>query len=290
MGATVIGDAFIDVIVPVQGIKSGETHHRKIITLCGGTANVAVQISKLGEGSKFVGKIGDDAFGEYFTQKLVGNRVKDLTFVDSENPTGLCISMISDNGEKAMIADRGANDHLKKEEVESCIDEIITSKIVYFSGYYLLSRKTSESVLYAIEECHKQNCAIYFNPGAPNLIKDNFKQIIYDFVDVLILNIGEVKNMTKKNKIEEILKSLNNMVETAAITMGEGGCIVSKGDEYLHIKTEKLGVLDTTGAGDAFAAGFIVGKLKGKEKGECARLGNKAAANFLKEKNGRLMR
>ena len=90
--------------------------------------------------------------------------------------------------------------------------------------------------------------------------------------------------MTKKDKIEEIAKSLNNMVNTAVITMGEGGCIVSKGDEYLPIKTEKLDVLDTTGAGDAFAAGFIIGKLKGREDGKCASLGNETAANFLREK------
>lgn len=284
MSVTVIGDAFIDMIVPVQGIKPGETHHRKIITLCGGTANVAVQIAKFGEQSKFVGKVGDDAFGRFFSQNLGTNGVRDLTFVDDENPTGLCISLAYDNGERMMVASRGANDYLKKEEIRSCIDEILDSKMVYFSGYSLLSRKSAESVLHAIEECYKQNCKIYFNPGAPNLIKGSFKSIISDFVDVLILNIEEAKNVTKKNKIEEIAKSLSDMVDTVVITMGNGGCIISKGDEYLYIETEKMDVLDTTGAGDAFSAGFILGKLKGREERKCARLGNETAANFLLEK------
>ena len=285
MSVTVIGDAFVDIIVPVQGINPGETHHRKIITLCGGTANVAVQISKLGKESKFVGKVGDDAFGRFFSQNLSTNGVKDLTFVDGENPTGLCISLSYEKGERTMVANRGANDYLKKEEVRSCIDEITDSKIVYFSGYSLLSKRNAESILSAIEECHKQNCKIYFNPGAPNLIKEDFKEIIYDFVDVLILNMEEAKSMTKKNKLEEIVKSLNNMVNTVVITIGEGGCIVvSKGDEYLHVKTKKLYVLDTTGAGDAFSAGFIVGRLRGREEGKCARFGNNAALKFLSEK------
>jgi fructokinase len=284
MSVTVIGDAFIDIIVPVQGIKPGETHHRKIITLCGGTANVAVQIAKLGGKAKFVGKVGNDAFGVHFRQNLRINEVEDLTFVDNENPTGLCISMIYENGERMMVANRGANDYLKKEEIRSCIGEIADSKIVYFSGYSFLSPKNAESVLYAIEECHKQNCKIYFNPGAPNLIKENFKEIISNFIGVLILNIEEAKNMTKKNKIEEILKSLNNMVDTMVITIGEAGCVVPKADKYFHIETEKLDVLDTTGAGDAFAAGFIVGKLRDMEDVECARLGNKVTANFLKKK------
>jgi sugar/nucleoside kinase (ribokinase family) len=284
MSVTVIGDAFIDLIVPVQGTKPGETHHRKIITLCGGTANVAVQIAKFGKKSKFVGKVGDDSFGMYFRQNLRMNGVKDLTFVDGGNPTGLCISLSYEKGERTMVANRGANDYLKKEEVRSCIDKITDSKIVYFSGYSLLSKRNAESVLHAIEECHKQNCKIYFNPGAPNLIKEDFKQILCDFVEVLILNEEEARNMTKKKKIEDIAKSLSAMADTVVITMSEGGCIISKGDEYHHLETEKLGVLDTTGAGDAFSAGFILGRLRDMNEVKCARLGNETAANFLKEK------
>ena len=279
-----IGDAFVDIIVPTQGVKPGETHHRTIITLCGGTANVAVQIAKFNEKSKFVGKVGDDAFGKYFKQIVLENNVEDLTFVDNKNPTGLCISLSYANGERTMIANRGANDYLKKEEVKSCIDEITDSKIVYFSGYSLLSKENAESILYAIEECYKQDCKIYFNPGAPNLIKGSFQSIISDFVDVLILNIEEAKNMTKEDKIEDILKSLNNMVDIIVITMGEGGCVISEEGDYVTIPPRKIKVIDTTGAGDVFAAGFILGKLKGMEEVDCARSGNETAANFLKEK------
>ena len=284
MSVTVIGDVFIDIIVPVQGIRPGETHHRKIAVLCGGTANVAVQIAKFGEKSKFVGKIGNDVFGEFLRRNLRDNGVEDLTFVDYKNPTGLCISMVYENGERTMIANRGANDYLKKEEIESYRDKIIASKIAYFSGYSLSSRKNSESILYAIEEHYKQNCELYFNPGAPNLIKKDFEQIIRNFIDVLILNLKEARSMTKKKKIEEISKTLNSMVDTVVITMGKGGCIVSNRDSYVHAKTEKLNVLDTTGAGDAFSAGFILGRLRNMADVECAKLGNERAANFLKEK------
>ena len=286
MSVTVIGDAFIDIIVPVQDIKPGETHHREMAVSCGGTATVAVQISKLSKKSKFVGKVGNDPFGEHFRQNLKLNRVEDLTFVDDENPTGLCTSLVYGNGERTMVANRGANDYLKKENIESCIDEITNSKIVYFSGYSLLSKKNSESVLYAIEECHRKNCRIYFNTGAPNLIKEDFKKTICDFVDVLILNIEEAKNMTEKNKIEDIFKFLDNIVDTVVITMGEDGCIVSDEKGYAHVKTEKLNVLDTTGAGDAFSAGFIAGKIRNTNRIECAKLGHKVAANFLKKKGG----
>lgn len=284
MSVTVIGDAFLDVIVPVPAIKPGETHHRKILTLCGGTANVAVQISKVGLESKFIGRVGNDVFGKYFKQNLKMNGVKDLTFVDEENPTGICVSLFYDDGERAMVATKGANDYLKKEEIMSCIDEIKDSKIIYFSGYSLLSKNNAESVLYAIKECHKENCEIYFNPGAPNLTKECFKSIISDFVDVLILNTEEARNMTGEMRMEGIVKSFNNIVDTVVITLGEDGCIVSKMDGYAHIEIEKLDIFDTTGAGDAFSAGFIIGQLRNMDEIECAKLGNEFAANFLKEK------
>ena len=250
-------------IVPVQGIRAGETYHRKIIMLCGGTANVAIQIAKLVEKAKFVGKVGNDVFGMYFKQNLEINGVEDLTFVDERNPTGLCISMVYDDGERAMVANRGANDHFKKEEIKSCIERITDSKIVYFSGYSLLSEKNAESILYVIERCHKQNCEIYFNPGAPNLIREEFKSIIFDFVDVLILNMEEAKSMTKKNEIKDIIKSISDMVDVVVITMGEGGCIVSRSGDYAAIPTRKVRVVDTTGAGDAFTAGAVYSILNG---------------------------
>lgn len=284
MSVTVIGDAFIDVIVPVGGINPGETHYRKIAMSCGGTANVAVQIAKLGKKAKFVGKVGNDIFGEYFRQNLRVNEVKDLVFVDRKNPTGICISMVYDGGERAMIANRGANDYLKKEDINVYIDEIINSRIIYFSGYSLLSKQSSEAVLYVVKKCRKKNCEIYFNPGAPNIIKDSFKNIVRNLVDVLIMNIDEARTMTRKNKIEDILESLRKFANFVVITLGKNRCIVSKKGEYIQVKTKKLSVLDTTGAGDAFTAEFIVGILRSLDEIDCARLANKVAARFLREK------
>ncbi len=283
MSLTVIGDAFIDVIVPLQGDKPGETHHRKIITRCGGTATVAVQVSRLGGESKFVGKVGADVFGEYFRQNLRMNAVRDLLFTDNENATGICVSLSYPNGERTMIASRGANDFLQKEEVESCLGEIVNSTIVYFSGYSLLSEVTAGTVLYLMEKCRQQDCTICFNPGAPNLITENTIEVIHRFVDILILNLEEARRISGQDTIGEVSKSLGSTVDLAVITVGEGGCIVARGGKYLHVATEKVKGLDTTGAGDAFSAGFIFGKLGGLTDEKCAETGNLVALRWLKE-------
>ena len=284
MTVTVIGDSFIDIIVPVFNIKSGGAYQRDIVISCGGTANVSIQISKLGEKAKFIGKVGTDAFGSYFKENLKSNNVKDLTFVDDTRMTGLCISLVDENGERSMITSRGANDHLTKREIESYINEVLESKIVYFSGYSLLSKQSSESILYTMEESNEHNCEIYFNLGAPNIITKLFKKIIYN-VDVLILNIEEAKKITDKSKVQEILSTLDSIIDTTIITMGNDGCVISEEGKHTHVPSNNVeNVVDTTGAGDAFSAGFIVGKLRNRDIIECAKMGHDVAANFLEEK------
>jgi len=282
MSVAVIGEAFIDVIVPAWSIKRGETYHREIRIFVGGLANVAIEISKMREEAKFVGKIGDDPFGMFLRQTLKQYGVKDLIFVDHVLPTGLCISLVYKDGERTMIANRGANDNLSIEEIESCIGEIRNSKIAYFSGYSLQQGKTRKSVLKCIKDCHEHGVEIYFNPGAPNLIKKDFRQIIRNFVDVLILNEDEAKKLTRRR--DTSFESLNELVNLAVVTKGKYGCTLIKNGNAVNVKTKEIKVQNTTGAGDAFSAGFIVGKLKGLNEVECAKLGNQTAARFLEER------
>ena len=282
MSVTVIGDSFVDIIVPISGVNRGETHHRNVAVSCGGTANVAAQVARLGEEAKFVGKLGNDALGSYFWKNLKDSGVKALTLGDNNHFTGLCVSLVYKNGERSMVASRGANDYLTQGELEGLLPEILASRVVYFSGYSLLSN--SEVILYAMGQC-RGRCEICFNPGAPNLIKDSFPKIIHEFVDTLILNIDEAKSIIGQDKIEGIASGLGNITPLSVITTGSEGCLVIKGKEWTEVPANNIVAgTDTTGAGDAFSAGFIVGRLRQMSEAECARLANNTAANFLKEK------
>jgi sugar/nucleoside kinase (ribokinase family) len=247
----------------------------------GGLSNVAIEISRLGERVKFFGKVGDDPFGRYFKQALKENRVEDLTLVDPELPTGLCVCLVYENGERAMIASRGANDNITVEDVGQRIDELKSSRIAYFSGYSLLKEETKRSILFCMEECRNAGVEIFFNPGAPNLIREDFSKVIKSYVDVLILNQDEATSLCKSGD----LRSLNDLVELAVVTRGEEGCVLVKGREVIEIRTGKMNTKNTTGAGDAFAAGFIVGRLRRLDDTECAKLGNQVASRFLKRRN-----
>jgi len=282
MAVTVIGDAFVDILVPIHSIRRGETHYEDMGVSCGGTANVAVQLAKQNEKVKFIGKIGSDAMGSFFTDNLKRQNVEVLTEVDKEHPTGLCVSLVYEDGERTMVASRGANDHLTKSEFESRLGEIIKSKIVYFTGYSLL--KNAGVIQNLMQSC-KGKAEIWFNPGAPNIITGLYSETVNSFVDVLILNLDEAKAMTGEENTANILTELGRMTHLSVVSLGKDGCIVSRGKERTRVAVSQLmSGIDSTGAGDAFSAGFIAGRLQGMNDIGCAELANQVAAIFLKEK------
>ena len=279
MAITIIGDAFIDIALPIHGIQRGETHDRDMRVSFGGTANVAIQLSASGEEARFVGKVGNDGFGLQFKENLRRNKVKDLTSLDNDIPTGLCVSLVYEDGERSMVVSRGANDYLVRSDVESYLYEIKKSKAVYFSGYSLLNMR--ETTLYLMKKLYR-DIELWFNPGAPNIITGSFREVIRDFIDVLILNLDEAKSITKVSDIEEILADLKEIVGLSVITLGEEGCIVTEGENSIHVPVDTiLRGVDTTGAGDAFSAGFLMGRSTGVDAVAGARLGHEVAMDFL---------
>ncbi|MFC1945250.1 carbohydrate kinase family protein [Chloroflexota bacterium] len=287
MSAIVVGDAFVDIIVPFYGFRPGETYHRHLTTRCGGVANVAVQLARLGSKADFFGKVGKDVFGDYFRHNLERHGVTDFVVTDPENATGLCVSLSHKGGERTMIASRGANDFLRIEDVKSQLRGMCSSDILYFSGYSLVSDITANTVLHMVERCRSQKCAIYFNPGASNIITKKYRDVLKRYVDVLILNIAEAEKLSEQGKISEIAKSLSSIVRLAVITAGADGCILVRNGEIRCFKTDVIDTADTTGAGDACSAGFIHGKLRGMDDGDCARAGNQAALLWLREASAR---
>ncbi|HID27688.1 MAG TPA: carbohydrate kinase family protein, partial [Methanosarcinales archaeon] len=136
---TVIGDAMVDLVFPLSNnndvkyiMQGGVTSTKSKITL-GGTANVAFWISKLGCNSAFIGKIGNDCFGNYIKKDLRVNKIKDGLAISSEYNTGLVIVLVLPTKERFFIVDRGANIDLKMQDVN--FDFCLNSKYLYICGY-----------------------------------------------------------------------------------------------------------------------------------------------------------
>lgn len=282
MCITVIGDAFVDIIIPTADIRRGETYHRPLRTFVGGAPNIAIQISKIGGTVNFIGKLGKDPFGFFIKENLKNEGVTDLSVEDLENPTGLCTSLVSKDGERTMIAMRGSNNHLEKSDLLKHETTLLNSRIIYFSGYSFLSDQNKDSLIPILKKSNQNE--IYFNPGSPN-IASQFKELIKSYVDVLILNLDESKSLSGETDIPNILSKLRGIVKTTLITLGNEGCILFTDGKYQHVSTNSVKVKDSTGAGDAFVSGFIIGRTKGFDLETCAKMGNKVALSFLLKKN-----
>lgn len=215
LDCTVIGDAMIDIVLPLPDVEDfdnllqGGVINTEYKISPGGTANVAVNLSRLGGKAAFVGKVGNDYFGKVFTEDLFSSKVIGNVSVSNTKMTGIAVVLVFQNKERSFLVDRGANTGLLYEDIDLRL--IQNSSFIYFTGFSFQDRDASQTVQKAIEEASKKGVAIVFNSGAPNLAKefrDTFLDIIRCHVDTLILNDTEARYLAGCDKESEIIKFL----------------------------------------------------------------------------------
>ncbi len=283
LAISVVGDVFIDIIVPIYDIIPNGAQQRDIKVSFGGTANIAVWISRLGGKTRFFGKVGNDPLGISFKNNLKEENVEDFTVMSNNYPTGICVSLVGKDGERTMITNRGANDHLTIEDAKKFMTKMLNSKLVFFSGYSFISSKTSKAVEFLMKNASDNDCEIWFNPGAMNIINDKIKTIIKNYVDVLVLNEDEGKTLFGVSNDEKILQKMRELVYSGILTKGADGCLILEGDKRFYTPAKKVSkVVDTTGAGDAFIAGTIKGIIDGKSLEESTYIGHEVASKVIR--------
>ncbi|MFC2067156.1 carbohydrate kinase family protein [Chloroflexota bacterium] len=287
---SVVGDAMIDISLPLSGIENvhslaqGGAANTKMRLSFGGSTNIAFYITKLGGNSVFIGRVGDDYFGKIFLEDLEENGIPARVSVSKGENTGVVFVLVFPDGERFFIVDRGANAGLRYED--SDLDLIRDSKFFFFSGYSFQDKEVSDGTRRLLNEIINDT-SIVFNPGAPNLakeFKDSFTDVIGKYVSILILNEAEARYLTECSSEREMIDSLLSLASTVALTRGGRGSIIATKNEVHYIKANSVKVLDTTGAGDAYAAGFIYGLSQGwdvKTTGEFAsRIAEQVVSQF----------
>ena len=271
---TVIGDAIVDLVIPVDSFDQfnkalvGGILNADCTISPGGTANVAAGIATLGSTSAFVGKVGADCFGTFFIKDLKKTHVLPHVSVSKTRKTGLAIvlSSMSDN-DRFFIVDRGANVELGPNDLDYNLAH--GTKIVYFSGFSLQDPNVSKVVLSFIKEAALAGSTIVFNPGAHNIVATSGAAVIeaiQRYADIVILNHAEGQRISHGSTDEQIIDYLLELdVRTVALTKGGQGSVISTRSRVYRIKPPPCEKVDATGAGDAYAAGFIYGMIKGWE-------------------------
>jgi len=284
---TVIGDAMVDVVLPLDNIKDvpslfqGGVTNTKMRLSAGGSANVTFYITQLGGTSVFIGRVGDDCFGQVFLADLGENGIVANVPISKTEHTGVVFVLVFQDGERFFIDDRGANVGLKNEDFD--LAPIWDSKYLFLSGYSFQDKGMPDRIIKLLEETDN-GPSIVFNPGAPNLAKEFrelFTDVISKYVSILILNEAEARFLTECGSESETIEYLLSLADTVALTRGNRGSILASRYEKHEIEAKPTKVIDTTGAGDAYTGGFIHGLSRGWDVKTAGEFASKIAAQVV---------
>lgn len=246
----------------------------------GSACNTIVGIGRLGAPARFVGKRGTDDLGELFERDLIKNNVEPRLSI-SESPTGRVLSIITPDAQRSMFTFLGAAAEARPEEYTHAVFE--GASIVHVEGYLLFNQQLIEAVLASAKSAGARislDLASYTVVEASRSILD---ELVDEYVDILIANEDEARAFTGTDKEDEALAILARKSEIAVLKVGKRGSYVAHGGETFKIERCGTGkALDTTGAGDLWASGFLYGLVKGYSIETCGMIGSACGAEVCK--------
>ena len=249
----------------------------------GSAANTAVGLARLGVKTGFIGKVARDREGEMLIRSFIEEGVNiDGIVVAPHGRSGVVIGFVDKAGERALYVDPGVNDSLSLQEID--LDYASQADLLHLSSFVgEVSFKVQKEVVRALPDIPVtiDPGMIYARKGLSEL-KPMIKKCL-----VFFPNEHEIRILTGKNYIEGSQILLKEGVKIVAVKLGSRGCYVTDGKEQHMIEPFKVKVVDSTGAGDAFCAGFIYGLIKNMTLRECGILGNFVASRTLMKMGAR---
>jgi sugar/nucleoside kinase (ribokinase family) len=258
-------------------IKSQTTNFNRIMASGGSVANTIHGLGMLGIKSGFIGSVGKDDNGDFFEKDMKKAGVK--TYLSRRNSvTGTAVALISPDSERTFATHLGAAVELEAGDLNaSFFNEY---DILYLEGYLIFNRPLVERACVLARE-NKMKIAI--DLSSYNVVEaklQDFKEIIEKYVDIIFANEEEAKSFTGLAP-EEALISLSDLCEIAVIKVGKDGSMVKRGDEIVKIGTIPVNCIDTTGAGDLYASGFLYGYAHGLSLKKCGLFGSVLSGHVI---------
>jgi sugar/nucleoside kinase (ribokinase family) len=250
------------------------------LSLGGSAGNTIRAMARLGCKVGFIGKVGEDTTGEFYEQALRNIGVAPYVLHSEESKSGKCVSLVSPDGERTLVTHLGAAAELQAEEVDGLIfDEY---DCLYIEGYLVqdhnLIRKSIESA-----KAHGLKVAI--DLASYNVVEENrdfLRDIVEKYVDILFANEDEARAFTSESDPHKALLQIAEMCELAVVKIGMKGALIKRGDEVVHVGIMAAAKrIDTTGAGDFYAAGFLSGLCEGLSLRQCGTIGAITAGKVI---------
>ncbi len=250
----------------------------------GSAGNTIAAIAELGATCAYVGKVADDALGAAFTE---GMRASGTHFTTSPlhggAPTARCIVLVTPDAQRTMNTYLGACTELSPSDVDEAV--IQSSQVTYLEGYLWDKPHAKEACLKAMRAANAAGRKVALSLSDPFCVdrhRDEFLTLVKEHVDLLFANEAEICSLYRASDLGTAADAVRRDCEIAALTRSADGALLVNGDNTYEIAAEPVEqVVDTTGAGDLYAAGFLFGFTQQRTLPECGRLGALCAAEVI---------
>lgn len=282
LDVVVLGDVMVDVLAAMGGRLSRGSDTPSVVTTAGGgsAANVAAWLAGQGVPTSFVGRVGDDVLGRDSIDRLTEAGVAVWVTTDPERATGTCVVLVEPGGERSMLPDAGANATMLPADVPPTVFR--PGGHLHLSGYTLLNEGSREAGLTALSLAAAADMTVSVDPSSAALLQATGAARFLGWTrgaDLLLANEDEAAVLTGTADAQQAAAQLGDTYREVVVKLGAEGALWQQGFIGARAPAERgVRVLDTTGAGDAFAAGFLASWLLHPEPESALAAGNRLAA------------
>ena len=257
-------------------------------TVSGGSvANSIVGLSQLGNSVGFIGKISDDEMGKRYEDGLKNENVEYYYSKKNENhPTGSCLILITPDSERTMCTFLGTAGQINQNDIK--VETIKKSEIVFLEGYLWDEGEPKKAFDKAINNSNRVAMSLS-DKFCVDRHKSNFYKLVKEKLDITFANENEIKSLINAKNFNEVISFGKEIKKRLIVTRGEMGAVSINGDEVIEIQAEKsLNIVDLTGAGDLFAAGYLHGLINNLPQKKCLEKGRELSSRIIQKIGARL--
>jgi len=260
-----------------EKINQATSKYEKSQSSGGSAANTIHGLANLGAATGYIGKVGSDEFGEFFSSDMRANNIEPI-LLKSKTNTGRAIALISPDSERTFATYLGAAVELNENDLNT--EQFKGYQYLHIEGYLVLNHALMNK---AAKLAKANNMKISIDMASYNVVEGNlefFKKYVKEYVDIVFANEEESKAFTGKEP-EDALNELAEYCEIAVVKIGKKGSLVKNNGKIYRIEPFKANSIDTTGAGDLYASGFLFGLVNNMPMEKCGSIGSLCASKVI---------
>jgi sugar/nucleoside kinase (ribokinase family) len=273
----------------IQQTVLSKVHGTPVSRCAGGSAaNTIMGVADLGGKAAYAGKAGFDELGTFLLQDMQRMGVT-IEVPRGDGQTGTCVVLISQDAQRTMLTHLGVSTTLGPNDILE--EDIQKSKYVYVEGYLFTGESTKAAAYKAIDLAKRNGVKVALTVSDPflvNLFRDEFWTLIEGPVDLLFCNLDEARSLTQQENAIDCAHEIHKHTQNVALTLGGDGSLLMHDGQVIPIEGVETKAIDTTGAGDMYAAGILYGITNGLSWHQAGHLASHAAARIVSQLGARL--